>query len=383
MRKGSTELITSNDLIESMPCFFDISCKEISDFIKMLDEATLRTMLFTFQQEEIFIDKKIGLSEKDILFKMNLTPNCNVIILRWLAVLKEGEYIYTKDSKYYLNKDILLKELDISELWNKMLDKCDERICSKRIIEYFFNNAKSLKAFMDGEEHPTFILFPKGEFKYADALYSDLVIAKYLNLYLAHIVTSIIEKKTENFKILEVGGGTGSTTKIVLNSLSKNNQMGKVNYVFTDLSRFFLNNAKYKFKNYSSVEYKIIDIDKNLEDQHIGNDSVDIMIAVGVLNNSKNMKHTLDSFSKVLKEDGYLLVIESVVEFKVMLISQAFMMEPPNDERKKTNSTFLNVKQWENQFCESGFEILNILPFDNHKLAQFGQRLFLLKKSKI
>ncbi|MBN1077586.1 class I SAM-dependent methyltransferase [Clostridium botulinum] len=380
MEKNSDSLIMKNDNIENMQYFVNITSQEIKYFIKTLDEVTLMTMLYTFQQYGIFIDKKIVLSEKEILDTCHATPKCNTVILRWLTVLEEADYIARDDYKYVLNKAILIKRSSIENLWNKLLEQCDEKICPKTVVEYFFNNAKSVKGFINGVESPTFILFPRGEFIYADALYSDLIIAKYLNLYLADIVKNIINKKDRKACVLEVGGGTGSTTKVVLNSLYENNIREKLNYLFTDLSRFFLNNAKNKFSDYSFVEYKQIDIDKNLESQNIDQDSMDIIIAVGVLNNSKNMKFTLDNFNKVLKKGGYLLATESIIEFKAMLISQAFMMEMPNDDRKEINSTFLNLKQWEKQFYDSGFKAINVIPDSTHKLAQFGQKLFLLEK---
>lgn len=83
--------------------------------------------------------------------------------------------------------------------------------------------------------------------------------------------------------------------------------------------------------------------------------SVDIVIAVGVLNNAKNIEVTLKNIKKVLKKDGKVIIVEAIGESVQMLISQAFMMQEPDDARAEKNETFLKLYQWHELFQKVGF----------------------------
>ena len=58
---------------------------------------------------------------------------------------------------------------------------------------------------------------------------------------------------------MEVGAGVGGTTVDIIPKLTEFN----VEYYFTDLSTFFLNNAQKNFGQYKWVKYGIFDINKD------------------------------------------------------------------------------------------------------------------------
>ena len=59
--------------------------------------------------------------------------------------------------------------------------------------------------------------------------------------------------------ILEIGAGTGGTTGYVLPELTA----GRANYVFSDISSFFLEKIKKKFSKYPFLSYQLLDIERN------------------------------------------------------------------------------------------------------------------------
>ena len=82
----------------------------------------------------------------------------------------------------------------------------------------------------------------------------------------------------------------------------------------------------------------------------------------------------------LLKKDGLVILTEADGESIQMLISQVFMMEPANDKRMETSSTFLTTAQWLEIFNEVRFRCISIQPDKGHKLYPLGQRLFVLEK---
>lgn len=126
------------------------------------------------------------------------------------------------------------------------------------------------------------------------------------------------------------------------------------------------------------MKYKIINVNKMNENEYF-DEYFDVVIAVGVLNNCSNIKKTLIEIRKMLKFDGILMVIETIMEFSVMLISQVFMMEKAEDLRGEHNRTFFDFEEWKCLFKETEFEILKIIPETEDIL---GQKLFIVRKGK-
>ena len=356
----------------------EITQDEIIGYIDSLDKASITSMLYTLQSYEVLLPN-VYYKEKDILALIKMSPRYNKIIKRWLKVLYEKKYIEVINDRYIYRSN-KISQNDMKNSWKDVNHRSNNKICSKLVVDYFQENANNLPKLLNEEMNPTFLLFPRGQMKYANALYSETIIAKYLNMEIAKKVLNILEKNKEIINIFEVGAGTGATTKVVLDEISKSDNKNCY-YEFTDKSNYFISNAKKCFDGFPNIDYKVIDIDLDLEEQGLKVESKDIIIANGVLNNVRDMKATLNNFYRIMKKNGYLLIIEPTKEFVEMLISQAFMMESPNDDRNNTKTTFLTIKQWEKILQENSYLIQKILPEDNNILRHFGQNLFIAKKS--
>lgn len=106
------------------------------------------------------------------------------------------------------------------------------------------------------------LFFPEGRIDIALSAYKDNLINEALNKVMSLLVNESIRLK-ENVKILEVGAGVGGTTILVITNLVHHD----ITYYFTDVSKFFLNNARKNFENYDFMEYKLFDINMNFEEQ--------------------------------------------------------------------------------------------------------------------
>jgi SAM-dependent methyltransferase len=350
---------------------------EVKKFLEKLDYAVYMTMLCTFQEEGFF--KNTVQWEPVSKFQLVYGKYKKYkVIFRWLNALDKEGYLNREEGCYQLAGPYYITSKDKCLIWEDLIRTVNEDICPKKVLEYFYENAKAVKQLITGEENPTWIFFPRAEFTYAEALYSDLLSARYLNTKLSQYISDYI-KGIPDPVILEIGAGVGATTQTVLSEL--NNQCLVVKkYIYTDISKFFLNYARDKFHGYPHMTYEIINVDY-IDGALINNgNKLDIIIAVGVLNNCKNINNTLQAILKLIKPGGIFLVIESTVEFSAMLISQVFMMEKTSDQRNEENITFFNYEQWEKNFKNNGFQIVKMEP--NEKAVElFGQKLFILKRS--
>lgn len=240
------------------------------------------------------------------------------------------------------------------------------------VFQYFRENARLLNDLLNNKVNANEILFSKGSDGIAKGLYSKTAIAIYLNELIVSNIKELLNEK--NITILELGGGTASTTEKIVSNIEYDK------YIFTDISPYFIEKAKDAFREYKGIEYGIINIDDDESYKQVGS-KVDLIIAVGVLNNARNIENSLMYIKKILKDDGILMIVEAVDESPEILISQVFMMTEADDIRNKENITFLKMNQWIEMFKKLGFELLTFEPKNASWLENFNQKLFILKNN--
>ena len=148
-------------------------------------------------------------------------------------------------------------------------------------------------------------------------------------------------------------------------------------YLFTDVSNFFLNNIR---QQYPQVKTELLNLD-DWDPSKFG--EFHVIIAAGVLNNTKNILETVNKLKHMLRDEGILLVTEPLEEHIEITVSQAFMMPKHSDVRCMTGHCFLTEEEWIQSFDEVGLETVRIFPDEQNKYAQFKQKLFIVRKKQI
>ena len=121
--------------------------------------------------------------------------------------------------------------------------------------------------------------------------------------------------KNPRGRILEIGGGTGGTTRYALDALGTDeSRVGPLatSYDFTDISSGFFEAAQEKFEAWKDlVRYKKLDIEQDPVKQGFENGTYDLIIACQVLHATKSMDHTMNNVRNLLKPGGKLLIMET------------------------------------------------------------------------
>lgn len=298
----------------------------------------------------------------------------------WIELLKKYNYVTETDGIYVCKIEIYEKGLkygweEVEYLWKGKLE-------SPLVLDYIINNIKNWDKLIQKEQQATLLLFEQGEDIYAHALYKETKILQYLNHSLSKKVLGYLHENA-NATILEIGAGTGATSNKVLSDIRENKFEEHIVYFYTDISRFFLQRAKERYKECDGkieMHHQTLDIDEAFSSQLPSNFQADIVIAVGVLNNSVNTDKCIYEINSVMKPGGILLVIETVEDVPDILITQSFMMTAPKDRRKATNTMFLNRKQWLEILEENGFCNSEEFPGYGEYLEVLGQKLFYCTK---
>ena len=119
-------------------------------------------------------------------------------------------------------------------------------------------------------------------------------------------LTSKLDMGDKPLKILEMGAGTGGTTKWLVSLLAKLNV--PLEYTFTDLGPSFVAAARKKFKSHPFMKFRAHDIEKAPADDLIG--SQHIVIASNAVHATHNLCDSTQNMRKLLRPDGFLMMLE-------------------------------------------------------------------------
>ncbi|KID58857.1 hypothetical protein JF50_03130 [Pseudoalteromonas luteoviolacea] len=220
------------------------------------------------------------------------------------------------------------------------------------------NCLANLPAILNGEIKATDALFPNASMALVEAVYQNNPVADYANAVLIEqLQTYLATANLESIRVLEIGAGTGGTTRSVLPAL-KPWQVEE--YAYTDLSKAFFNHAKAQYQtDYPFVDTKYLDISKPLAGQNIDIGSYDVVIATNVLHATADIKNTLQNAKACLKQGGVLLINE-VVHTSLFTHLTFGLLEgwwlSQDTHLRLAGSPMLSIENWQQALYETGFE---------------------------
>ncbi|WYZ36048.1 hypothetical protein EsH8_X_000695 [Colletotrichum jinshuiense] len=129
---------------------------------------------------------------------------------------------------------------------------------------------------------------------------------KELTEYLESVLSRLEGKR--QLKILELGAGTGGTTKTVVETLDRMSHDANFTYTFTDLSPSLVAAARRKFAHWHFMENKVMDIEKEPQPEFQG--AYDIILSTNCIHATRDLVLSTTNIRKMLKPDGLLCLVE-------------------------------------------------------------------------
>lgn len=235
-------------------------------------------------------------SEIQLIQQFKIIQRHERLFKRILKILEEEKIIQQIGKKWKVLK--IIKPIHVFKPENqaypeqKLLIRCGER----------------LSYVLQGKSDPLELLFPNGDMKDLRELYRNSPVLKLMNNTIRETISFIQDNLSKNsgIKILEIGAGTGGTTESVLPCLNSN----CTHYIFSDISKAFLAEARERFKTFSFLDYRLLDIEGDLEKQNFANERYDLVIASNVLHTTEKINVTIKNVQKLLAPGGVLVFIE-------------------------------------------------------------------------
>ncbi|KAL1985032.1 hypothetical protein VTN96DRAFT_8485 [Rasamsonia emersonii] len=186
-----------------------------------------------------------------------------------------------------------------------------------------------------------------------------------LNQHMSRAIRQITHKYPQA-RLLEIGAGTGGTTKNILDTIGN----AYSSYTYTDISAGFFPRAAENFaQQKGKMIFKTLDIERNVREQGFEEQSYDIIIASNVLHATRNLSQTMQHVRSLLRPGGYLVLTEVTGD----LLRTTFLMGGFEgwwlgvDEGRRFGPGISPV-QWNELLQETGFSGVDSVVHDQQEI---------------
>lgn len=248
-----------------------------------------------------------------------------------------------------------IKNINVNSFVDKveLIQKYPEIECYIKLLDHCI---KFYPKILSGKINHMNVLFPQGKLDLVKSIYQNNPISDYFNDIIAKTVLNylnLIQPKKAN--ILEIGAGTGSTTKFVLPHTKDKDLV----YYFTDRSLVFLKEAKNRFCDYKNIVYQIHNIEDSQSDEF--KNKFDIVIANNVLHATRNIENTLKNVKSLIKENGIFVLGEGTSKSDFSTI--VFGLTPgwwlyEDVDCRIPDTPILTLENWVKLLKKTGFKII-------------------------
>jgi pyochelin synthetase len=347
-------------------------------YTRSLDEVALLEMLHALRTLGLFGGADESHTLDEILEPV--APRHHRLIRRWLRALTTSGALALDDGRYRLASatDDAAREA----AWQQVEELRGDAGDTSELLRYFRTSTLALPELLRAEQDPVRLLFPEGRVEVSEAVYRDALIGRWTSAIVTATLARIAtEQGGERLRVLEVGAGIGGASADAIAALGAFD----VDYLFTDLSRFFLNAAQERFGDVPWLRFGVYDLDEEYRAQGLPPSSFDVVLAGDVLHATQDIGRVLAQLRELVVPGGWLVFVEMTREHYQVMTSLELMIRLDEatgdflDERRGRDQTFLTRSQWLDAISAAGGELVLCLPDPDHLMAELGMHVFAVR----
>ncbi|MFI0040556.1 SDR family NAD(P)-dependent oxidoreductase [Streptomyces mutabilis] len=207
---------------------------------------------------------------------------------------------------------------------------------------------------LTGRCDPLELLFSESGRYLTEELYTSSLQSEVAHRALRSAVRALVGTwpARRTLRVLEVGAGTGATTRVVAPHLPRE----RTRYLFTDVSESFFPRARGRLAAHDFIECRTLDLNRDPREQGYAEGSFDVVIASNVLHATEDVRGALGRLSFLLADDGHLLLQEmhdTAACALVFGLLKSFWNRTDLTERPRT--PLLPRGRWRELLKETGF----------------------------
>ncbi|KAL4937319.1 hypothetical protein BDV06DRAFT_227076, partial [Aspergillus oleicola] len=260
------------------------------------------------------------------------------------------------------------------EPWRSRLDdeeyikQIEEQVLNENSRGYLIASvARNLERFLRGELDPLGFLFQGDQMKnyYLEQLHDSTGLKRF-STYL-----DLLSHRKPQLRIIEVGAGTGSMTKIMLRSLGRDdegsNERKYARWDYTDISRSFFGDAQDEFRQEGDrMRFRTLDIGMDPEGQGFEIGSYDVVVASLVIHATPDLKSTLTNARRLLKPGGKLILNEITATHVIRTAFVFGLLEGwwLSSESYREFGPCVDRERWHELLLQTGFSGLDVALSD-------------------
>lgn len=275
--------------------------------------------------------------------QLGVLPRYAKLLNRCLTALMEAKYLAKQQEQWRLVRPLAANPqhsaID-SSIEMQLLNQC----------------GRALAGVLTGKTDFLPLLFPENSDISAATLYSQAEGFKLLNNSAVQALKGwlALVPKGRKVKVLEIGAGTGGTTRHVLPLLAG---MVDFEYTYTDLSAAFFAQAETNFADYDQLVYQTLDISQNPKTQGFAEHDFDLVIAANVIHATADLNKTLAHVRRLLSANGVLMLLEGLKP--QLWVDLIFGLTDGwwafTDHRINQNYPLLDENGWQQVLTQAGF----------------------------
>ncbi|WP_342586468.1 SDR family NAD(P)-dependent oxidoreductase [Methylobacterium tarhaniae] len=318
---------------------------EVEAVWQALEARALHGIWATLQRHGLFAAEGQRSTHREVCERVGATATTERLLRQWLDHLCTRRLLRRED-KSYVRTDTPRPERSAfpndGPDWGRALFRFTDR------------SIEAHDALMRGERSALEIFFD-AEAGGEQALYRAHPVPDCLSRAAAEILRQLAHGRS-GLTVLEVGAGTGATTRAVLPAI----RGALARYVFTDVSTLFLDDARKLFPDEPALRLAILDINAAPDFAAHPEVGYDIVLAVNVLHDATDVVRSLRRLRGLLSPDGVLLVVEATERDSTFQLATVGFIEGLNafdDFRVEDGKAMLDVGQWRRVLDESGYAL--------------------------
>lgn len=235
------------------------------------------------------------------------------------------------------------------------LDSLCERVLINKRGELHVKVGKQLRDIIFGDTDPLEFLF-RNQNDLVD-FYTEMITSSQAFDATVRYLDALIHK-TPSLVFIETGAGTGATTRILLKALAASPKAPLFRqYVFTDISPAFIENARESLSGQKRMDFRVLDIEEDPCVQGFSEGQYDVLVASLVFHATKDLSVTIQNARKLLRPGGKLILMELTVPDNIRT-GFIFGLLPGwwlGSESFRQQSPCISADKWNEMLLQNGF----------------------------